>query len=78
MTAISILLPDSLAKKAGEIAKRDGVSLDQFVTSAVSEKLSGWIGENSIEQRAMRGDRNKFKAALAQVPDVPPAEKDRL
>jgi len=69
MTAISIRLPDSLAKKAGELAKREGVSLDQFVTAAVSEKLSNRIGKDSIEFRAARASREKFLAALANVPD---------
>jgi hypothetical protein len=76
MTAISIQLPDSLAKKAGELAERDGVSLDQFISTAVSEKLSGWIAEGNIEQRAARASREKFLDALGQVPDVPPAEND--
>jgi hypothetical protein len=78
MTAISIQLPDSLAKKAGELAERDGMSLDQFISTAVSEKLSGWIAEGNIEQRAARASREKFLDALGQVPDVPPAENDRL
>ena len=78
MTAISIKLPDSLAKRIAEVAKRDGVSVDQFVSTAVSEKLSGWVAEDSLEQRAIRGSREKFDSALAQVPDVPPEKSDRL
>jgi hypothetical protein len=77
MTAISIKLPDSLAKKVVEVAKRDGVSVDQFVSTAVSEKLSSWVAEDSLEQRARRGSREKFNAALAQVPDVTPDKTDR-
>ena len=78
MTANSIRLPDSLAKKAEQLAKREGVSLDQFVTAAVSEKLSNRIAEESIERRAGRASREKFLAALANVPDVPPAKEDVL
>jgi len=78
MTAVHIQLPDSLAKKARELAEHDGVSLDQFVSTAVSEKLSGWIAAGLLQQRAARGSREKFEKALEQVPDVPPDENDRL
>jgi hypothetical protein len=31
-----------------------------------------------LEERAKRGDRAKFRAAMAQIPDVEPEEYDRL
>jgi len=78
MTTVHIRLPDSLANKARELAENDGVSLDQFVSAAVAEKLSGWIAKGLSKQRAGRGSREKFEKALEQVPDVPPDENDRL
>lgn len=78
MTAINVKLPDSILKKAGELAAKDGVSLDQFVSTAVSEKLAGWLTEDDISRRAARGNREKFDAALAQVPNVPPVPGDEL
>jgi hypothetical protein len=78
MTAINIKLPDSLLKKAGELASQDGISIDQFVSLAVTEKLSGWIGEDAVQRRARRASRKKFDAALAQVPDVLPPHHDKL
>jgi hypothetical protein len=78
MTAVHIQLPDSLANKVRELAENDGVSLDQFVSTAVAEKLSGWIAESLLQQRAARGSREKFEKALEQVPDVLPDPRDRL
>lgn len=78
MTAINVQLPDSILKKAGEFAAKDGVSLDQFVSLAVAEKLSAWLADDYMEQRASRASREKFDAALAQVPDVPPVNGDEL
>jgi hypothetical protein len=69
---------DSLLKKAGELASQDGISIDQFVSLAVTEKLSGWIGEDDIQKRARKASRKKFDAALAQVPNVPPLDHDKL
>ena len=78
MTAINVKLPDSVLKKAGELAARDGVSLDQFVSTAVAEKLSGWLTEDDMNLRAQRASREKFDAALAQVPNAPPMAGDEL
>ena len=78
MTAIKINLPASIAKKAEEFAREDGVSMDQFVSSAVSEKISAWMAEDVIERRAKRASREKFLAALAEAPDLPPDDNDRL
>ncbi len=78
MTAINVKLPDSIFKKAGEMAAKDGVSLDQFVSTAVAEKLSGWLTEDDMNRRAQRASREQFDAALAQVPNVPPIPGDEL
>jgi predicted HicB family RNase H-like nuclease len=40
MTTISIRLPDSLHKMAKNIASEDHVSMNQFIASAVAEKIS--------------------------------------
>ena len=78
MTAINVKLPDSIKKKAGELAAKDGVSFDQFVSAAVAEKVSGWLTEDELDHRARRASRKKFDAALAQVPNLPPMRGDEL
>jgi hypothetical protein len=78
MTAINVKLPDSIKKKAGELAAKDGVSFDQFVSAAVAEKVSGWLTEDDLDQRAKRASRKKYNAALAQVPNVRPMPGDEI
>jgi predicted HicB family RNase H-like nuclease len=39
MSTMSIRLPESLHEKARELAKREGVSINQLVTTALAEKL---------------------------------------
>jgi hypothetical protein len=78
MTAINVKMPDSLKKKAGELAAKDGVSFAQFVSAAVAEKVSGWLTQDDLDQRARRASRKKFNAALAQVPNVPADGNDKL
>ena len=78
MTAINVKLPDSIKKKAGELAAKDGVSFYQFVSAAVAEKVSGWLTAADLDKRARRASRKKFDAALAQVPNLPPMRGDEL
>jgi len=78
MTAINVKLPDSIKKKAGQLAAKDGVSFDQFVSAAVAEKVSGWLTEDDLDQRAKRASRKKYNASLAQVPNVPPMRGDEI
>lgn len=78
MSAINVRLPDSLHKMAKEVATQDHISLNQFITSAIAEKISALTTESYLEERAKRGSKAKFRQALAKVPDVEPEEFDRL
>lgn len=78
MGALSLRLPESLHQKLGELAEREGISINQLITSAVAEKMSALMTEEYLAARAKRASRRKFEAALAKVPDVEPAEFDRL
>ena len=44
----------------------------------LAEKISALMTEEYLEKRAQRGDRKKFRRALAKVADVAPAARDRL
>jgi hypothetical protein len=78
MSTLSLRLPDSLHQKAKELAEKEGVSINQFVTLAVAEKLSALMTEDYLLERALRGSRSRYDAALAQVPDVETPEYDRI
>ncbi len=78
MSTISLRLPDSLHNRARVLAREDGISINQFIASAVAEKMSALDTQNYLEQRAKRGSLAKFRAALAKAPDVAPVESDRL
>lgn len=78
MSTISLRLPDSLHRKVKELAKEEGISINQFITSAVSEKMSAFATIDYLEKRAKRADKKKFEKALSHIPDVEPEEYDRL
>ena len=78
MTTMSVRLPESLHKKLREWAEKDKVSINQFIATAVSEKIAALSTLELLEARGRRASREKFEAALSQVPDVEPAPEDRL
>ena len=43
MSALSLRLPDSIHRHIKEIAQKEGVSINQFISSAVSEKISALL-----------------------------------
>lgn len=45
---------------------------------AVAEKMAALLTEAYLEERARRGGRVEYEAALAQVPDVEPEPYDKL
>ena len=72
---LNITLPDSLYKKAMEVAEREQVSVERVVYSALAEQMKAL---ERLEERAARSSEARFRAALAKIPDVEPREDDRL
>ncbi|MBP3709094.1 MAG: toxin-antitoxin system HicB family antitoxin [Treponema sp.] len=77
MATLSLRLPDSYHSMVKEIAAKDNISINQFIISAVVEKISALETHNYLEERAARGSRDKFMAVLTKVPNMQPAEHDR-
>lgn len=70
----ALRLPISLKAGAEKVAREDGTTLNQFIISAVAEKLSALKTADYFAERATRGN---LEAALAmlnrsggQAPDV--------
>ena len=79
MPTICCSIPESLHATVREIVEREGMSLEQFIMLAMAEKASAIATEEYLMERAERGSKEKFLAAMANVADVePPDERDRL
>ena len=61
MSTISLRLPESLHKKARELAKTEDVSINQLITTALAEKMSALMTVDYLQERAARGDRGKYE-----------------
>jgi predicted transcriptional regulator len=78
MSTLSVRLPESLHKRLKEMAEKEGVSMNQFITLAVSEKVSTLLTVDYLKERSQRGDRKAFESLLEKVPDTEPEEFDKL
>ena len=77
MTAVKIMLPEDVERKVSELAESQHITIEELMTMALMEKLST-IRDPYLEERAKLGQREDFDAFLAQVPDVPPDDYDKL
>ena len=72
-------LPASIKSAAERLAKEDGVSLNQWIASAVAEKVGVMETARSFFSRRSEGcSAEALKAFLRHAPDVEPDERDRL
>ncbi len=78
MSTLSLRLPESLHKKVRELAEQEGVSINQFITTALAEKLSALMTAEHLESRARRGSRRRYDAVLRKVKDRPATPGDEL
>jgi hypothetical protein len=78
MSTLSLRLPESLHEQVKILSKKDGISINQFIASAVAEKMAALITEDYLQARAAQADEQAFFAALNKVPAVAADEQDRL
>lgn len=78
MSSLSIRIPESLHDQLREMADEENISINQFVTLAIAEKIATLTTIEYLERRAERGSREKLLSVLAKARDVEPEEHDRL
>lgn len=78
MSTISLRLPESLHERVRELAQREGISINQFIATAVAEKMAALLTEDYLATRAARGSRAAFERVLRKVPHGPPLPGDEL
>jgi len=78
MSTMSLRLPESLHERARELAKREGISINQLIATALAEKISALDTVAYLEERAARGSREAFLEILSRVPSGPPVPGDEL
>lgn len=78
MTTLSLRIPDSIHKQVKSLTQKDHISMNQFISSALSEKIAAYMTEEYIMQRAKKADKRKFNEALSKISNTPPDAFDKL
>lgn len=73
--SVSINIPEEVYDHARAIAETQNIAVEDVFASAFADHLAMW---QRIQERAARGDREKFVAVLDNVPDIDPEDYDRL
>ena len=78
MTALTIRLPNSVHESIKALARKDGISVNQFIASAASEKMASFQTLDYLKREAALGKRSSFERFLSLVPDAPAQPGDEL
>ena len=72
-------LPMSLKETAARLAKDDGVSLNQWIATAVAQKIGAVeTAEVFLAERAARANRGDLQRYLDGAPNTPPTPGDEI
>jgi hypothetical protein len=69
-------LPRSIKAAAEKLAQSEGISMNQFVATAVAEKLAVLSTVSYFEERKSRADLIAFERILKRKGGVPPLNGD--
>lgn len=72
-------LPTSIKSAAARLAKEDGVSLNQWITAAVAQKVGAVeTAAEFFQRRAENAKPGDLHTILARIPNNPPDPGDEL
>jgi hypothetical protein len=71
----SIAVPEDLYQRTAKLAAKDHVSVEEFVSAVLANRLAS---REYIESRARLFNREEFERALEKIPDVVPDDHDHL
>ena len=70
--------PESILAAARRAAKRDGVSLNQFINTALAEKVAVLEAEEVVTPRAARANKARFLEVLERLGAEAPRPGDEV
>jgi hypothetical protein len=74
----ALRLPASLKESVEQVARDDGTSLNQFIVTAIAEKLSAIKTADYFSERAKRGNLDAALAMLDRAGGEPPQVGDEI
>ncbi len=78
MSTLSIQLPDSIRQSVEVLASEDGVGVDAFVATVLSQRIAVAEADSYVRRRAAQGSAKQMLDILEMAPKVEPEERDRI
>ena len=78
MKTIQIRVPDYIHERIKELAKEEGISMNNFIVSSVSNEVVRQETRDFFKKASAIFDPGAFAEALAAIPDAPVHESDRI
>lgn len=78
MFELQLSLPESIHHKVRKIAQKENLSITQLVVNSISNEIIRYETMRFFAKRAQDFDEMEFLAALQEIPQVEPEERDRL
>ena len=76
--SLTVRLPKSLHDGIKQLAKSEGISINQFLVTAAAEKMSALLTQDYLEKEALLGKKEDFERVLNAVPNIEPEEYDKI
>ena len=78
LSTYPLRLPRSIRTGVERFSKQDGISINQFVSIAVAEKLAMMQANDYFSERRARADMNAFDQLMQRTGGEPPRAGDVL
>ena len=76
MSMLRIQLPDSIRQRVEVLAREDGVGVDAFVATVLSQRIA--VADSYVRRRAAQGSAQQMLDILEKAPKVEPDIHDKL
>ena len=78
MSTLSISIPESIRQRVEGMAQADGVSIDTFITTILSQRVAVADADSYVRRRGSRGSAQQLLEIVSQAPRVEPDPQDKL
>lgn len=76
MSTLSIQLPDSIRQRVEVLASEDGVGVDAFVATVLSQRIAVAEADSYVRRRAAQGSARQILNIVEMAPKVEPEACD--
>jgi uncharacterized protein (DUF1778 family) len=78
MSSLEIRIPDSIRSRVEDFARKEGVSVDDYVASVLSQRVALADVDSYVRIRAARGSADRLIELLDKAPAVESEPNDRI